>query len=176
MANDMCDKMGPPPKVNQVPGHPLGEEALVNLYLLFREHPQLKNQITVPVNEENYLKLAEFWIENRGNHQGRSLNWGSYAQDDVPVFEQQEMEGHAVRDGLLCAGIVAAGNVTDRERLSNNRTTAVEQHGSLQDVCHRRLGCLYPRLKASVPITICQTKLLTAKSARPWRAAFSTRI
>lgn len=115
MANDMCDKMGPPPKVNQVPGHPLGEEALVNLYLLFRDYPQLKNQITVPVSEENYLKLAEFWIENRGNHEGRSLNWGSYAQDDVPVFEQQEMEGHAVRDCLLCTGIVAAGSLTGRE-------------------------------------------------------------
>ncbi len=114
MADDLCEKMGPPPKVNQVPGHPLGEEALVNLYLLFREQPQLKAQMRGRVDEEDYLKLAEFWIDDRGNHRGRSLNWGSYAQDDLPVFEQQEMEGHAVRDGLLCAGLAAAGNVTGR--------------------------------------------------------------
>ena len=127
MANDMCDEMGPPPKVNQVPGHPLGEGALVNLYLLLRDQPQLKTQMPVAVNEQNYLNLAEFWIDNRGNHQGRSLDWGTYAQDDVPVIEQKEMEGHAVRDGLLCAGMVAAGNVTDRkdylttaQRLWNN--------------------------------------------------------
>jgi DUF1680 family protein len=115
MANDMCQLIGPPPKINQVPGHELGEEALVNLYLLFREQPELKSQMPVPVNESDYLNLAEFWIDNRGNHQGRSLNWDSYAQDDLPVLQQQEMEGHAVRGALLCAGIVAAGNVTGRE-------------------------------------------------------------
>ncbi|HTV42851.1 MAG TPA: beta-L-arabinofuranosidase domain-containing protein [Candidatus Sulfotelmatobacter sp.] len=127
MANDMCHVMGPPPKVNQVPGHPLGEEALVNLYLLFRQQPQLKAQMPVTVNEQDYLNLAEFWIDSRGNHNGRSLDWGSYAQDDEPVMEQQEMEGHAVRDCLLCSGLVAAGNVADRadylttaQRLWNN--------------------------------------------------------
>ena len=31
------------------------------------------------------------------------------------VFQQQGMEGHAVRDCLLCAGIALAGNVTGRE-------------------------------------------------------------
>jgi DUF1680 family protein len=119
MANDLCRKMGPPPKVNQVPGHPLGEEALVNLYLLFRQQPQLKAKMPVIVNEQDYLNLAEFWIDSRGNHQGRSMDWGSYAQDDVPVMEQQEMEGHAVRDCLLCSGMVAAGNVADREDYLN---------------------------------------------------------
>jgi DUF1680 family protein len=119
MANDLCRKMGPAPKVNQVPGHPLGEEALVNLYLLFQQQPQLKAKMTVAVNEQDYLNLAEFWIDTRGNHQGRSMDWGSYAQDDVPVMQQQEMEGHAVRDCLLCSGMVAAGNVADREDYLN---------------------------------------------------------
>ena len=114
MANDMCDLMGPSPKTNQVPGHPLGEEALARLYLLFQEQPQLKQELSVPVNEQNYLKLAEFWIENRGNHEGRSKDWGAYAQDDVPVLKQQSMEGHAVRDTLLCAGLVEVGTVADR--------------------------------------------------------------
>ena len=70
LANHMADVMGPPPKKNVVPGHSLGEEALVKLYLLFREKPELKSQMPVPVDEQRYLKLAEFWIENRGNHEG----------------------------------------------------------------------------------------------------------
>lgn len=115
MANIMADLMGPPPKVNQVPGHPLGEEALVNLYRLFRQHPELKTQMGVPVNEESYLHLAEFWIDTRGDHEGRPINWGSYAQDDKPVLQQDELEGHAVRDLLLCAGLTSAGNVADRQ-------------------------------------------------------------
>ncbi|MGO9471424.1 MAG: beta-L-arabinofuranosidase domain-containing protein, partial [Isosphaeraceae bacterium] len=77
LANHMADVMGPAPKRNVVPGHSLGEEAMVKLYLLFREKPGLKSRMPVPVNEERYLKLAEFWIENRGNHQGRP-NYGTY--------------------------------------------------------------------------------------------------
>jgi DUF1680 family protein len=115
MANIMCGQFGPAPKINQVPGHELGEEALINLYRLFQKQPELKAQMPAAVNETNYLELAEFWIDNRGKHQGRTLDWGSYAQDDLPVDQQQEMEGHAVRDCLLCSGLTAAGNLTDRE-------------------------------------------------------------
>jgi DUF1680 family protein len=115
MANDMADLMGPPPKVNQVPGHSLGEEALINLYRLFQQQPELKTRLGVPVDEKSYLQLAEFWLDNRGNHEGRSINWGAYAQDDKPVLQQEELEGHAVRDLLLCAGLTTAGNATDRQ-------------------------------------------------------------
>ena len=115
MANLMCKVMGPPPKANQVPGHSLGEEAMINLYLLFKEQPQLKAEMTEPVNEDAYLKLADFWIDDRGNFQGRDRKFGSYAQDDIPVCQQPAMEGHAVRDGLLCAGVTAAGYTTGRE-------------------------------------------------------------
>ena len=114
LANHMADVMGPPPKKNVVPGHSLGEEALVKLYLLFRERPELKSRMPVPVEEERYLKLAEFWIENRGNHEGRQ-NYGAYAQDHKPVLQQETIEGHAVRATLLCAGLVAAGTVNGRE-------------------------------------------------------------
>ncbi len=114
LANHMADVMGPAPKRNVVPGHSLGEEAMVKLYLLFREKPGLKSRMPVPVNEERYLKLAEFWIENRGNHQGRP-NYGTYAQDHRPVLQQETIEGHAVRATLLCAGLVAAGNAGGRD-------------------------------------------------------------
>lgn len=114
LANHMSDVMGPPPKKNVVPGHSLGEEAMVKLYLLFREKPELKSQMPVPVDEQQYLKLAEFWIENRGNHDGRK-SYGPYGQDHKPVMEQETIEGHAVRATLLCAGLVAAANVNGRE-------------------------------------------------------------
>ena len=114
LANHMADVMGPPPKKNVVPGHSLGEEALVKLYLLFRERPELKSRMPVPVDEQRYLKLAEFWIENRGNHEGRQ-SYGAYAQDHKPVLQQETIEGHAVRATLLCAGLVAAGTVNGRE-------------------------------------------------------------
>jgi len=108
LANHMADIMGPPPRRNVVPGHSLGEEALVKLYRLFLDDPALKARMPVPVNEQRYLALAEFWIENRGNHEGRK-SYGTYAQDHAPVLQQETIEGHAVRATLLCAGLVAAG-------------------------------------------------------------------
>jgi hypothetical protein len=90
----------------------------VKLYLLFRERPELKSRMPVPVDEQRYLKLAEFWIENRGNHEGgRSFGRfeGPYAQDHKPVLQQETIEGHAVRATLLCTGLVAAANVNGRE-------------------------------------------------------------
>ncbi|MBV9866602.1 MAG: glycoside hydrolase family 127 protein [Abitibacteriaceae bacterium] len=113
MANYMCRIMGPAPKQNIVPGHALAEQAFVNLYLLFREQPTLKQQIREPVDEKQYLQLAEFWIENRGNHQGRK-DTGVYNQDDKPVLQQATLEGHAVRSGLLAAGLVKAATVNGR--------------------------------------------------------------
>lgn len=144
IANYMAEFMGPPPKKNIVPCHPLPEEALVGLYQLFQDQPTLKTSLTLPVHEDSYLRLAEFWIENRGNNTGkpdweknRQLaeqavrkqdygtgrpSWGAYAQDDAPVFEQQDIHGHAVRATLLCAGIAAAARVNDRDEY---RKTAV---------------------------------------------------
>ncbi len=144
IANYMYDFMGPEPKKNLVPCHPLPEEAFVRLYELFQEQPSLKQKISLPVNEQHYLSLAEFWIENRGNNIGQPdweknhraaeefvrnqgygsgrPSWGAYAQDDVPVFAQKVIEGHAVRATLLCAGISAAARVNDDERY---RETAV---------------------------------------------------
>lgn len=136
-ANYMADLMGPAPKKNIVPCHPLPEEALVKLYVLFQEQPDLKQKLPVPVNEQSYLSLAEFWIENRGNNIGKPdwekdrhaaelfvrnqeygegrPSWGAYAQDDKPVFEQETLHGHAVRATLLCAGIVAAAEINGRK-------------------------------------------------------------
>jgi DUF1680 family protein len=144
IANYMSEYMGPPPKHNLVPCHPLPEEALVRLYELFQEQPSLKVKLSLPVHEADYLQLAEFWIEDRGNNIGKPdwekdhqaaeqfvrdqkygsgrPSWGPYAQDDVSVFEQKDIHGHAVRATLLCTGIAAAAKVNDEERY---RQTAI---------------------------------------------------
>jgi DUF1680 family protein len=143
IANYMTEFMGPSPKKNLVPCHPLPEEAMVRLYELFKEQPDLKARIGMPVNEDAYLHLAEFWIEDRGNNIGKPdwknqkaseqfvrnqeygtgrPSWGIYAQDDASVFEQKDIHGHAVRATLLCTGIAAAARVNHDE---SYRETAV---------------------------------------------------
>jgi DUF1680 family protein len=137
ISNYMCEFMGPPPKKNLVPCHELPEEAMVRLYELFVERPALKREIPIAVNESNYLALAEFWIENRGNNIGKPdwtnhkaaeqfvrdqeygngrPSWGTYAQDDASVFDQKDIHGHAVRATLLCTGIAAAARVNNDQR------------------------------------------------------------
>jgi len=136
-ANFMYKDMGPSPKKNVVPAHSGPEEALIKLYQLFRDEPNLKTKIEVPVNENEYFELAEFWIEGRGDHVGLPFwrqwgdkkaeqwirenkyadtkygnhsrpTWGDYAQDSIPVFQQKTIEGHAVRATLLATGLTTA--------------------------------------------------------------------
>ena len=113
LANHMCDVIGPPPRKNVIPGHSLAEEALVRLYELYHEQPQIKEQFPFSIDEERYLALAEFFIEARGHWEGRT-SFGAYGQDDRPVFEQTEIEGHAVRATLMCAGVAALARVRQR--------------------------------------------------------------
>ena len=121
-ANHMSDIMGPLPKKNIVPAHSLPEEALIELYLLFKENPSLKEKLNIQINENKYLHLAEFWLERRGNC-GQSISeqtdqkygerpcLGQYAQDHKSVFQQETLEGHAVRATLMCTGLSAAARV-----------------------------------------------------------------
>ncbi|HOK94630.1 MAG TPA: glycoside hydrolase family 127 protein [Anaerohalosphaeraceae bacterium] len=139
LANYMTQIIGPEPKKNIVPAHSLAEEAMMKLYVLFQESPSLKERLNVPVDEAAYLHLAEFWIEMRGRHCGQPASemwdrngrgceewirqqkygsgrpsWGEYAQDHKPVFQQETMEGHAVRATLLCTGLSAAAAVNGK--------------------------------------------------------------
>lgn len=115
MANGMCDYMGPSPKQNLVPGHALGEESFTRLYELFMAEPALAAKVDAPVRADDYLALAKFWIDNRGNHAGRT-NFSAYNQDAMPGLEQQTIEGHAVRAALFAAGMVAVGEASDDGR------------------------------------------------------------
>ena len=106
LANHMGQEFGPAPRHNVIPGHSLAEEALVRMYDLFREQPGLKPQMGFAVDEREYLHLAEFFIEARGHYAGRK-NFQAYGQDHQPVFEQQSIEGHAVRATLMGTGVAA---------------------------------------------------------------------
>ena len=74
------------------PGHPEIELALVELYR--------------DTGERRYLDLAAFFVDQRGGGTMRGYGRGSgYQQDRVPVREATEVEGHAVRQLYLTAGV-----------------------------------------------------------------------
>lgn len=79
-----------------VSGHEEIELALVKLYKA--------------TGEGRYLDLADWFLDQRGRGYGRGgiwdkAEWGpKYAQDDVPVKDQKEITGHAVRAMYLYTG------------------------------------------------------------------------
>jgi hypothetical protein len=79
-----------------VSGHEEIELALVKLYKA--------------TGEDRYLKLADWFLDQRGRGYGKGAIWDKpewgpkYAQDDVPVKDQKEITGHAVRAMYLYTG------------------------------------------------------------------------
>ena len=115
LANYTCEQVGPSPKHELVPNHAIVEEAFANLYLFFRQHPELKRAMPVAVDESRYLELAQYWVEARGHPRKDQPGYGAYNQDHKPVFEQTTIEGHAVRAALLCAGVTALAGINGRD-------------------------------------------------------------
>ncbi|RIW18569.1 glycoside hydrolase family 127 protein [Algoriphagus lacus] len=88
-----------------VSGHEEIELALVKLYKV--------------TGEERYLQLADWFLDQRGRGYGKGAIWDKpewgpkYAQDAVPVKDQKEITGHAVRAMYLYTGaadVAAAKN------------------------------------------------------------------
>ncbi|CAM3588529.1 glycoside hydrolase family 127 protein [Flavobacterium chungbukense] len=79
-----------PGQVKGVPGHQIVETGLLKLY-----------QIT---GKKEYLNLAKYYLDNRGNPNNHKL-YGEYAQDHIPILEQKEAVGHAVRAVYMYAGM-----------------------------------------------------------------------
>ncbi len=80
--------------VMQAPGHQEIELALVKMY-----------QVT---GNKLYLDMAQKFVDIRGvtwNVDGKGVNSGSYAQQHLPVREQREVIGHAVRATYLYSGM-----------------------------------------------------------------------
>ena len=77
-------------------GHEEIELALVKLYRVTKN--------------DRYLKLADWYLQQRGRH--REWNNSGYWQDAVPVKEQKNITGHAVRAMYLYTGAADVGSLT----------------------------------------------------------------
>ncbi|RMH03388.1 MAG: glycoside hydrolase family 127 protein [Planctomycetota bacterium] len=89
---DLVDRVFGPDGRRDVPGHEEIEIGLVKLYRV--------------TGERRYLDLARFFLDQRGRFAGRPYEAGPnpYQQDHLPVTEQSEAVGHAVRACYLyCA-------------------------------------------------------------------------
>lgn len=109
IANFLVERIGEPPKWNISSEHSLAESALISLERLFADEPSLADSLNAKPGE--YLKLAEFFINNKGNHKNRHQFppfLREYAQDHRPGKEQREAVGHAVRATLFYTGIAEA--------------------------------------------------------------------
>lgn len=86
-----------------VSGHEEIELALMKLY-----------EVT---QNDRYLKLAEWYLEQRGHGYGRGGLWSNgrsadYCQDSVPVKDQRQIRGHAVRAMYLYCGAADVAAMT----------------------------------------------------------------
>ena len=107
-ADLVCSVFGPG-KLHVAPGHEIVEMGLVKLYRL--------------TGKKEYLSTAKFFIEERGHYTGYDAKsrdpWknGSYWQDDKPVNNQEEAEGHAVRAGYLYSAVADVAALTGDDSL-----------------------------------------------------------
>ena len=95
----ICRTFGPD-KRHDVPGHEEIEIGLVKLY-----------QAT---GRRKYLELAQFFVDQRGRPEGRKL-YGIYLQDHLPVTQQHEAVGHAVRAMYLYTAMADLAALASRD-------------------------------------------------------------
>jgi len=77
-----------------VPGHQIAEMGLAKLYLA--------------TGDRKYLDQAKFFLDKRGTTKIRS----AYSQSHIPVLEQDEAVGHAVRAAYMYAGMADVAALT----------------------------------------------------------------
>jgi uncharacterized protein len=99
---DFIDSVFGPDKRRDIPGHQEIEMGLVKLYRV--------------TGEERYLNLAKFFLDERGHYHGREaynlFDIVGYSQDHLPVTEQTEVVGHAVRAVYMYAGMADVAALT----------------------------------------------------------------
>ena len=94
-ADCVCREVGPNSgQACVVPGHQIAEMALCKLYVL--------------TGEKKYLDEAKFLLDYRGKTQFKS----EYSQSHLPVLEQDEAVGHAVRAAYMYAGMADVAALT----------------------------------------------------------------
>ncbi len=121
---DHFDSLFGPGKQHWVTGHQELELALVKLYSV--------------TNNKKYLDLSHWLLEERGHKLGKGYTWTSwkdtaYAQDVVPVREQKEITGHAVRAMYLYTGAADVAALTGDAGYMTAMQTVWE------DVVHRNM-------------------------------------
>ena len=106
-------------RLRDVPGH---QEIEIGLVALYRA-----------TGEGRYLRLAKFFLDERGQANGRAV-YGPYCQDHLPVTEQREAVGHAVRAGYMYAGM------TDIAALTGDAQYAAAVKGLWENVVGKKLA------------------------------------
>ena len=101
LADHICERFGPDGG-SGTGGHPEIELALVRLYRT--------------TGVERYLDRARFFLDQRGGTP-RVLSGSEYHQDHLPVREQQDAAGHAVRLTYLASGMADVAAETDDQGL-----------------------------------------------------------
>ncbi|MDE3251362.1 MAG: glycoside hydrolase family 127 protein [Bacteroidota bacterium] len=107
-ADLVCSVFGPGKK-SVAPGHEIVEMGLVKLFRV--------------TGEKKYLSTAKFFLEARGHYTGYDPNSrdpfknGAYWQDNIPVVDQDEAEGHAVRAGYLYSAMADVAALTGDDSL-----------------------------------------------------------
>jgi len=103
---DYFDATFGPGKKDWVTGHQELELALVKLYKT--------------THQQKYLSLAHWLLEERGHKLAKGYTWTdwkdtAYAQDVVPVRDQKEITGHAVRAMYMYTGAADVAALTGDE-------------------------------------------------------------
>ncbi len=107
-ADLVCAVFGPGRR-SVAPGHEIVEMGLVKLYRV--------------TGRAEYLQTAQFFLMARGHYAGYDAKSadpfrnGSYWQDDRPVDQQREAEGHAVRAEYLYSAMADVAALTGDQRL-----------------------------------------------------------
>jgi len=109
---------------NWVTGHQEIELALVKLYNA--------------TGNKKFLLLSHWFLEQRGHGYGKGVIWDQwkqpeYAQDKVPVKEQKQITGHAVRAMYLYTGVADVAAATGDASYMNAMKTVWE------DVVYRNM-------------------------------------
>lgn len=108
-----------------VSGHEEIELALVKLYKA--------------TNNKRYLDLADWYLQQRGHGYGKGEIWNKpemgaqYCQDDVPLKDQKEITGHAVRAMYLYTGAADVGEAKNDSGYMSAKKTVWE------DVVYRNM-------------------------------------
>ena len=117
---DHIESVFGPDKRRDIDGH---QEIELALYKLARH-----------AGDEKYAKLAEFFINERGNNADKHRRpHADYAQDEKPIRAFEEITGHAVRAMYYFSG------ATDLAARTNDRALIAALDKLWHDVVHRKM-------------------------------------